>query len=65
MESADLKIRISRWVLNILTRNFEHIFIYMYFIYSVHYLEVWKAYFSYFEVPTYDFRVIKPVVVTH
>ena len=45
MESADLKIRISRKVLNILTRKFEHIFIYTYFIYSVHYLVVWEHIF--------------------
>ena len=29
----------------ILTRNFEQIFIYMYFIYSVHYFVVWKHIF--------------------
>ena len=45
VESADLKIRISRKGLNILTRNFENIFIYTYFIYLVHYLVVWEHIF--------------------
>ena len=66
--SADLKIQISRKFFNILTRNLEHIFIFMYFIYSVHYFVVWKHvlnYFSYFGAPTYNFRVNKSAVDTH
>ena len=42
VQSADVKIRISREVLNSLTRNLKLIFTYTYFIYSVHYFVVWK-----------------------
>ena len=40
----EFRALISRKVLNILTRNLEHtgIFIYTYFIYSIHYFVVWK-----------------------
>ena len=58
-----MKIRISSKVLNILTRNLEHILIYMHFIYSIHYFHVIllfeTIFFLFWSVTVANFRIFK------